>query len=40
MLAMIRAPEGGGGRFGLWESPVVTGSAGGGAEEVAFPSIT
>ncbi len=34
MLAMIRGPEGG------WVSPVNTGSAGGGAEEVAFPCVT
>ena len=37
---MIVAPEGGGGGLGLWLPPVVTGSAGGGAEEVAFPCIT
>ena len=40
MLAMIGAPEGGGGGFGFAEPPVVTGSAGGGADEVAFPCIT
>ena len=39
VLAMIRAPEGGGG-LGWWLPPVVTGSAGGGAEEVAIPCIT
>ena len=40
MLATIGAPEGGGGGLGLWEPPVVTGSASGGAEELDFPSIT
>ncbi len=42
MLAMIRAPEAGGGGLGLWLLPVVIGSVGGGggAEEVAFPCIT
>ena len=38
--AMIRAPDGGGGGFGWLLPPVITGSAGGGAEEGDFPSIT
>jgi hypothetical protein len=40
VLAMIGAPEGGGGGLGLWFPPVITTSAGGGAEDVDFPSIT
>ena len=38
VLATIRVPDGGGGGgFGYAVSPVVIGSAGGGADEVAFP---
>ncbi len=40
VLATIRVPDGGGGGFGYAVSPVVTGSAGGGADEVAFPCMT
>ena len=40
VLATTRVPDGGGGGFGYAVSPVVIGSAGGGADEVAFPCMT
>ncbi len=40
MLAMIGAPEGGGSGLGFAEPPLVTGPAGGGADEVAVPCVT